>query len=474
MAEQDRERMSGTLQENVLVLLCFDDTAASLIRAQVSVQLFESQVYREVAGCALDYFDQFKEAPKDHIPDLLEHLLKGEDRRKAKVYEQLLQNLFQARESVNREYVLSQLSTFVRAQNIKSAIVKAAEAVEDGRVDDAELAMQAGLRSQMVTFDLGLNATDPDALSCLDDEDEESFLCGIPALDAYKVGPARKTLFMLTAPLNKGKSWGLIHLGKWGLLQRLTVVHITLEMSAKKTLRRYYQSLFSISKREAQTRVTRLRFAGGELVSLVSEELDRPSLTDPDIKALLGKKIRRQFKHGRPLIVKEFPTGKLTQSALDAYLDGLERYHKIIPDLVIIDYAELMALTDPKDKRGSIGQLFVGLRGCAVERNLAMATASQVNRDGLNTKVLTEAHLSEDLSKGFTVDTNVTYNQTDMEHQLGLARIYVSKHRDDAAKMTALVTQSYALGQFCLDSVLLPDNYANVLHPGRAESNADQ
>lgn len=473
MEDRDRERLSGALQENLLTLLCFDDVAATLVRAQVTVHLFESAVYREVAGVAIDFLDQYGVTPKEHLTDLLGHLLNHEERRKAEVYKKVVTQLFASREGLNRDFVLSQLTKFVRAQNIKSAIVKAAEAVEDGRVDDAEVAMHAGLKSQINTFELGIDLGRSSPADMTNAEDEEPFLSGIHALDAYGVGPARKTLFMLTAPLNRGKSWGLIHIGKWGLLQRLNVVHVTLEMSARKTAMRYYQSFFSISKREAHHRVTRLRFSGGELASLVTEELTRPTLADPEINAYLARRLKQQFRGKARLIIKEFATGRLDIAALEAYLDGLQRFHNITPDLLIIDYADLMRLLHPDDKRGSIGQNFVDLRGLAVDRNMGVVTASQVNRTGMTAKVITEGELAEDFSKGFTVDTNITYNQTEIEEQLGLARIYVSKHRDEAARMTALITQSYGLGQFCLDSVLVPSNYQNILRPGRESADAN-
>ena len=56
------ERISGALQENILSLLCFDDKNCKMVRSGLTVQLFESSVYREVAGHAIDFIDAYGEA----------------------------------------------------------------------------------------------------------------------------------------------------------------------------------------------------------------------------------------------------------------------------------------------------------------------------------------------------------------------------------------------------------------------------
>lgn len=466
MTTNTDDRLSGALQENLLTLLCFDQKYATQIRYAVKPQLFESSVFREVAGIAIDFIDQFRQPVGDHLPDHLESILKGDDARKAKTYQKLIENLFIARDHVNGEYVLSQLKKFVRAQNMKSAVITAAEALEDGRVDDAEVAMQKALSSQITTFEGGTDLSDPQsALKFLDAEDEQPMVTGIDALDEFGAAPAKKTLFLALAPTNRGKSWWLMHLGKWAILQGLSVLHITLEMSESKCAGRYMQSFFSLTKRQGMARVTRLRRdPDGALSDIYSEEMERPSLADDNIRAYLGSKIRRELSRRPKLKIKSFPSGQLTMSMLNAYLDGLERFEKFTPDLLLLDYVDIMA-HDPTTRRESIGATTIALRGLASERNLAAASATQTNRTGISAKVVDETHLSEDVSKAFTADCMVTYNQTNAEYALGLARLFVAKNRDDVAKTTALITQSYAIGQFCLDSVQINSDYWDIIAP---------
>lgn len=475
MRMEDDNRLSGAMQENVLVLLVFDEKHAKIARGSLTVQHFESSVIREVAGIALDFLDQFGRPVGDHLPDHLEHILKGDDERKANSYRALLENLFGAREGLNGAYVLSQLHKFVRQQTIKSAVRKVVECMEDGRIDDAEVEMQKGLNSGAVSFEPGIDLANPDqALTFLDDS-EKPFLMGVAALDRYGVGPARKTLFMLNGAMGKGKSWGLGHIGKFALLQRLNVVHLTLEMSAEKTVQRYLQSMFSISKSESNVKVSRFnKTFDGSFQSIEFDTLQPVTLHDPNIRAILKSRIERRLAKRAAFKVKKFASGQLTMPALRAYLDSLERFEGLMPDMLIIDYAELMQLGTGDSKRGSIGQLFVDLRGLADERNMAVVTASQVNRVGIGKMVSDETDLAEDISKGFTVDTMVTFNQTDMEYKAGLARLFVAKNRDGEGRMSALITQSYAMGQFCLDSVPITDRYLSSLRPVANQDEEDE
>ena len=54
--ERMDENISGSLQENILTLLCFDEKNAPLIVNTVEVGMFESDFFKEVAKVAIDYY----------------------------------------------------------------------------------------------------------------------------------------------------------------------------------------------------------------------------------------------------------------------------------------------------------------------------------------------------------------------------------------------------------------------------------
>jgi uncharacterized membrane-anchored protein YjiN (DUF445 family) len=140
---KEEEKLSGALQENILTLLVHSDDGCKIIRSAVTPRLFESAVFRTIAEHAIDYIDQFHEAPKAHIVDSLEVILTDEkEPRRAASFRRLLVQMEQEKEDVKVEYVVSQLHRFVRQQNLKTAVIRAVEAIEDGRIDAAEVELQ--------------------------------------------------------------------------------------------------------------------------------------------------------------------------------------------------------------------------------------------------------------------------------------------------------------------------------------------
>lgn len=469
-ALDESQYLSGALQENILTLLCFDDASAGIVRNAVVPQLFESKVYREIASHAINFYDQYGEAIKEHLPDHLEAILEGDDRRKAEHYSKVLHNLHSAKDAINSEYVISQLQKFVRLQRFKSGLLDAVTAIKDNDdIDRAESIMNEAMKSQAVSFDGGSRLDNArDIVDVLEHPEEEGFTLGIPEFDRVGIMPRRKELFGFVAPRGRGKSWWLIHLAKRALMQRWSVLVITLEMSERAYRTRLLQSFFAISKREAEVKVTKFRQdSSGHLDGFSSELLKRETMRDPDIKDVLLRKAKREFSRRPPMIVKGWPTGSLTMPMLEAYIDGLERHEGVSPDLIVVDYPRLFNLNTER-LRLELGAVNIGLRGLAGKRNCAVAIVAQGNRASESAPLVRMDMVEEDISFGATCDVVMTYSRTLEEERLGLARLLADKVRNESAKQLVLLSQAYAIGQFCLDSALMRgDDYNRLLKESR-------
>lgn len=457
------ERLSGALQENVLTLLCFDDEHCKLIRAAVVPQLFESAPLKAIATHAIDFIDQYGEAIKDHLPDMLEDVL-AEDDSKARTYKRVLDSLFESKDSVNAKFVVSQLNAFVRMQRFKSGLIKSIELVEEGKVDEAELAMNTAMKSQAVVFDGGFDFNDAEAIGqVFDNPEEEGFDLGIPEFDSRGIKPRRKELTALIAPRKRGKSWFLTHCAKQALLQRWSVLVITLEMSQPVYATRMLQSFFSIARREAELRVTKLkRDKDGQLEALISERLDRGHMQDADTRASAIARAKREFKRRAQFKIKSFPMHSLTLMEAEAYLDNLARFENFVPDVVCWDYPRIMK-HDAKNLRIELGQTFAGIRGLAQARNHAAIMVHQGNRDSESAEWVTADMAEEDISLVAAVDIAFTYSQTRQEKKLGLARMMADYVRNGDSQIAVLMSQAYAVGQFCLDSTPIDSGYWDLM-----------
>jgi hypothetical protein len=196
----------------------------------------------------------------------------------------------------------------------------------------------------------------------------------------------------------------------------------------------------------------------GRFLALDLQQLEkpRPSLqNDKDFITNLIKSTRL----GERILVKQFPNKRLTMNGLIAYLDSLETSANFIPDVLIVDQADNLRIPGQQPLRIELGEIYQELRGLAVERNMAVATVTQSNREGVKAGSTKDTHVAEDYSKIGTVDTVLTYSQTQSEKDLGVARLFLANGRNDADKFEILITQGYSFGQFVLDSVRVPADY---------------
>lgn len=206
-------------------------------------------------------------------------------------------------------------------------------------------------------------------------------------------------------PAHSGKSMYLINAGANLLLQKKNVLHISLEMSEEITEQRYDMRLLGLTKEELITGKGRL-----------------------GIKELLKKSIGE-------LVVKRYPSSTVTASEISAYINRLENIKGFVPDVLIIDYADIMRSTNHYvDKRHELDMIYQEVRNIAIEHNAPVITATQLNRSALEKlesgKILTEESIAESYGIARIIDCGVTINATPTSNAQGESTIYVCKNRD--------------------------------------------
>lgn len=457
------EKITGALQENILILLCFSDEVKMLSNV-ITVDLFESSIYRDVASAALDFYREFQKPIAEHLPDVLHYQLESP---KGELFKHVLDAIFQSKDSINKNYVMKQLEKFIRQQKLKQTVKETADKILDGDLEGAEQVFDKYKKTMLKQFDIGTKLSDTVKSLRFLKEETQSHHTGIKLLDELGICPAPKELFVFVSLPGYGKSWFFIHIGKYALMQRKKILHVTLEMSEENVCKRYIQSLFNISKQSLDSHSIPVftRTEEGILSSIDFKEIKKKTLglTDEGIEKTINSKLKKLKKP--QVIVKEFPTGSLTMRTLNAYLDNLEASIKFIPDIIIVDYADLMSI-DKDNVRVATGRTYQELRGLAVERNLSVVTASQANRTAEGIKWITRKQLAEDYSKVAIADNLVTFNQTPAEYKLKLARLFIDKGRNDRSGDAILISQNYALGQFCMDSIRMDNEYWKILPQG--------
>lgn len=457
------EDLSKMSQENLLVLLAFDEKSCSLL-SNIDIRLFGSDIYRNIASECVNYFKVWKQPVGSHLPDLLEKYLTNNE--KSEIYKSVLINLNENKDKINKEYVLKSLDTFLDTQNLKLNICTAADYLQDGKIAEAKKALSDSTKSRTLSvFDRGLVFKDPSHLRrLLNWQGEKEYIyTGIKELDNNLICPKRKSQYLLMGLPKAGKSRFLIHMGKMASLQRKKVLHIALEMSEEETGELYIQAFFAIGKRTAGVMKHLLFSTSEDGKFLNTEEINLDTVLtfedqDKTEKIINLVKEIRQID----LVIKGFPEGYLTIDMLKLYLDSLEVSSGFIPDVLIVDYPDLMCV-NKEAIRTSVSRNFVDLRGLSQDRNFFNIVVTQSNRVGEGVKLLTASNLSEDFSKVMTADEFLTLNQTEAEYELGVARLYHERGRGTRKGSLIILSQNPSIGQFCISSAKMSRKYSSFL-----------
>ncbi len=444
-------------QENICVLVCWDDKYASIIRGALDITLFEFP-YNIICEKAYEYIDAYGSAPKDHVHDILiDYLDKQKPGRKKQITKKLKDLYELSLKGVNRKYTMDTLNGFVRQQTLKQGIIDAAESIKEGdekSIDKAEEILAKSMHRHLELFDPGLFLNDASkGLEFLDRDTDHFFLTGIDELDARNCGPVRGGVHLFIGTAKAGKSWWLCNLGYQTALQHNKVVHISLELSEIYTFQRYYQTIFCVALREGDIDLTLFDYAqDGKLEGFKFKNvIPKLRIDDPKIRSKLSRKAKKFDSLLENIVIKRLPEGETTIRNIESYLDNLAASKGFIPDLIIIDYPDKMKI-DINNYRLSLGALYVDIHRLAEQRNVAVAIASQSNRPSEGAKVVQGKNVAEDYSKIGTVDLVMTYSKTESEESLNLARLTVTHGRHDDDKFTVLLSQNYKMGQFVIDS----------------------
>ncbi len=157
------------------------------------------------------------------------------------------------------------------------------------------------------------------------------------------------------------------------------------------------------------------------------------NLCDMDSNEVMDRKDEVKAKYesmnlGR-LFIKEYPTNTASIFTLRAHIERLD-LKGFKPDIVIIDYADIMRSTRQFDSlRHELKLVYEELRAMAMELQIPVWTASQSNKEGANAEVIDMTNMSEAYGKAMICDFIISVSRRSHEKASGWGRLYVAKNR---------------------------------------------
>lgn len=312
------------------------------------------------------------------------------------------------------EYATQEIETFCKRKAIEKAIFASPKLLQEGDYGKIEEiikdAIMVGLSrnigtdyfenpEERLTRMLKMNAAIPTGWFKLDE-----YLNG---------GVSRKEMTMFMANSGVGKSIFMSNIAVNFTEQKLDVVYITLELSEDVVAKRFDSMFTGIGQDNIF-----------KMIPKVAHEVQR-----------------KHGSHGS-LTIKRMPESITNANDIRAYLKEYEMLRGKAPDVLVIDYMDLMTT----NAKISAENLFVKdkyvaeeIRSIANDFNLVIITASQMGRAAIDAEEHHQGHIQGGISKVNTTDNLIAIIQNETMKAAGEYMLKMIKTRSSGGVGKALV-----------------------------------
>lgn len=487
------------IEELILLGMITQTEFLQRIVPRINLDFFKSKEIRIVASWILNYYDAHDKAPGTEI----ETICQVETRHDKTLQREKLENLLsltldQLDDSFNVEYVLRKALEFFKRRSLTMVVEDVQHFLDKDEIEEAELSYYK-YKEVVQTIQQNPNPLGNEALHHWWKHTDEEMMRFSGYLGKYLSPICRGQLIGVLAPPKRGKTATLTEFACVGLMHKLKVFYLSLEMSFDKINQRIAYRLAGRPKiieksrefrlpvldcEHNQTGKCKLSYRKGKIDLIGDDESVMPYTSNLDGKykpcsACLGKtdsykfavwyetkefartplqyfeKMLEDFRgiFGDNLKVEAYSPGKLSFKDLENRLTLLEQEENFIPDMILVDPADNFKKQD-RDRRIEIGRIWEQLIGLGQEKNCLMVPASQTNRAAVNKPDLTMEDMAEDFSKAMIADAFLAANQTSHEKDQQILRmsIILHRHRGFSLHHQCRILQAPEIGQLCLGS----------------------
>ena len=380
-------------QVKVLAAMFTDRLFLQQISDIIRAEYFESDANSWLLDIILTHFREYKTPPsKDVLKVKITEI--ENDILKATILEQL-KDVFRYMESDDLTFVKDEILKFCKNQEIKQAIMDSVSLLKHGNFDEIKSKIDSAMKAGADT-NIGLEYV-TDVAARYNEAARHTITTGWDVIDDLMDGGlAPGELGVVMAPAGIGKSWLLINIGANAVKDGKTVIHYTLELNENYVGQRYDSVFTGIPAQNLKN---------------YREDIESKMLT------LKGD-----------LIVKYFPTKSVGVMGLKAHIEKTIMLGKK-PDLVIVDYGDLLKVNIKKDKHEALEDLYEELRGMAGEYEIPVWTASQAGRSALEDDIIEADKIASSYGKVMVADFLMSLSRKVEDKMSGTGRGHVIKNR---------------------------------------------
>ena len=380
-------------QVKVLASMFTDRVFLQQISDIIQPEYFESDANSWLLDVILLHFREYKTPPSKDVLKVKVTEIENEI-LKATVLEQL-KDVFRYMDADDLTFVKDEILKFCKNQEIKRAIMDSVTLLKMGNYDEIKTKIDGAMKAGADT-NIGLEYV-TDVAARYNEAARNTITTGWDVVDDLMDGGlAPGELGVVMAPAGIGKSWLLINIGANAVRTGKTVIHYTLELNENYVGQRYDSVFTGIAAQNLKN---------------YREEIEEKMLT---IKG--------------SLIVEYYPTKSVGVMALKAHIEKTIMLGKT-PDLVIVDYGDLLKVNMKKDKHEALEDLYEELRGMAGEYKIPIWTASQAGRSALESDIIEADKIASSYGKVMVADFLMSLSRKVEDKMSGTGRGHVIKNR---------------------------------------------
>lgn len=444
----EKYRFDGFFQTKIASLALRDTHFVQRTDGLVRPEYFESSAEGTLVNIAITYYEKYRKIPADAsiYATLIREAIANKTMKveQAKIVGAHLRELFKVDVS-DRDYVIDKVAEFARHQAVAAAMHESIHKLDKRDFESIAKLMKKALD---VGAHIDIGAYDFDSMvdTRLGDRLDRAaglakplgITTGYPGFNAclHHEGWGRRELSVIMGGAKAGKTTALMDFGVNAYGAGKNVLYVTLEVAASILAERMDANISQIAMKDLGAHAHDVRKRVREFIEETKKGVD---------SALTAK-----------FIIHEFPSGSFMVRDLRRLI---ERYkgHGVMFDLVIVDYADLMAperYTESSTENSK--SVYVHLRGLAMAENFACLTATQTNRQGYTAAVARAEHVSEDFNKIRIADIVISINATDEERANKQARLFFVACRNQAGGYAVRIEQDIDRMKF-ISKVLGPE-----------------
>lgn len=402
MLQDNLSQFGHTFQQKVINLLLSDRIFLQQMSDLISPTYFESQANSWIVEKTISYYEKYRNAPTPEV--FKAELVSIDDKLLVTTVVDSLKECLKIGNSTDSDFVKSATIEFCKNQKMKTAILESVDLLKLGKFDEIKKKVDNALKLG-ADKDIG-HEYNNDIASRYEEGARNTIATGWEVInDLTDGGLAGGELGVIVAPAGGAKSWGLVNIAASALKEGKRVIYYTLELNQFYVARRFDAYFTNTPFQNLQ------------------EEHVQDRIKEA-ISELRGD-----------LIVKYYPTKTASINTIISHIEKCIGQGKK-PDLIVIDYADLIRPAKANDKRLELNDIYEELRGIAGLYDIPVWTASQANRSATEEDVIEGNKVSESYNKVMIADFILSISRKLNDKVGGTGRWHVIKNRFGADGMT--------------------------------------